>query len=267
MKQIRIGNQTSFSADTPSKPFEYAIANGFDAFEWFIDKKPGNGGWDDDDIDTKMRALIKSKAAEAGIALSVHAPWHANPLKDHGITLLMKNIAFADEIGAGLLNMHLYMDNGINNYLEAITPIIEKTAKLGIKLSIENTVYTNSEDFNKLFTVLQKSSRPKNIGMCLDLGHANLSAESRNDYLKFVDRLEPHVPIIHVHMHENYGDGDTHLPIFAGPAGESDSGVREFLMWLKRSKFTGSIILEQWPNPPSLLNQARDRLYCIWEEK
>ena len=173
MKQIRIGNQTSFSADTPSKPFEYAIANGFDAFEWFIDKKPGNGGWDDDDIDTEMRALIKSKAAEAGIALSVHAPWYANPLIDQGITLLMKNIAFADEIGAGLLNMHLYMDNGINDYVEAIIPIIENTAKLGINLSIENTVYTNSEDFNKLFTVLQKSNNPKNVGMCLDLGHAN----------------------------------------------------------------------------------------------
>ncbi len=267
MKQRRIGIQTSRSAQTPSSPFDSAIARGFDAFGWFIDKKPGNGGWDDDDIDTEMRVLIKSKAAEAGIALSVHAPWHANPLRDQGITLLMKNIAFADEIGAGLLNMHLYMDNGINNYLEAITPIIEKTAKLGIKLSIENTVYTNSEDFNKLFTVLQKSNNPKNVGMCLDLGHANLSAKSRNDYLKFVDRLEPHVPIIHVHMHENYGDGDTHLPIFAGPAGESDSGVREFLMWLKRSKFTGSIILEQWPDPPSLLNQARDRLYYIWEEK
>ncbi len=159
------------------------------------------------------------------------------------------------------------MDNGIKDYVEAITPIIEKTVKVGINLSIENTVYTNSGDFNKLFTVLQKSGRPKNVGMCLDLGHANLSEDSQNDYLKFVDRLESHVPIIHVHMHENYGDSDTHLPIFAGPAGEGDSGVREFLMRLKRSNFKGSIILEQWPDPPSLLNQARDRLYCIWEEK
>ena len=58
MKQIRIGNQTSFSASTPILPFEYAIENGFDAFEWFPDKKEWGAGWDEKDINAETRRYI-----------------------------------------------------------------------------------------------------------------------------------------------------------------------------------------------------------------
>jgi hypothetical protein len=61
MKQIRIGNQTSFSAQTPLQPFDFALENGFDAFEWFPDKKDSGAGWDTDDIDSEMRQHIKER--------------------------------------------------------------------------------------------------------------------------------------------------------------------------------------------------------------
>ncbi len=43
---IRIGNQTN--CHVPSRlPYEFAVAHGFDAFEWFSDK--GRAGWCEDD--------------------------------------------------------------------------------------------------------------------------------------------------------------------------------------------------------------------------
>ena len=102
--------------------------------------------------------------------------------------------------------------------------------------------------------------------MCLDLGHANLSSFSRNNFLKFLDLLDPDIPIIHIHMHENYGDNDSHLPIFTGPAGENDLGIQEFIHRMRKRRYSGSIIFEQWPEPPTLLNEARDRLYNMWNE-
>jgi hypothetical protein len=36
---------------------------------------------------------------------------------------------------------------------------------------------------------------------------------------------------------------------------------------MKRRGFSGSLILEQWPQPPSLLNQARDALLRIWNNE
>lgn len=47
--------------------------------------------------------------------------------------------------------------------------------------------------------------------MCLDMGHANLFPETRNDYVAYV-RLTSQVPIIHWHAHENFGSADDHIP-------------------------------------------------------
>jgi phosphoglucan,water dikinase len=258
---IPIGNQTSFTAAGATAPFEYALASGFDAFEWFPDKKPG-AGWDEGDLPEELRESIRREAQARGMRLSVHARWQANPLDPESYSLLYADLNLARGIGAALLNVHLFEEAGLAAFVSAIIPLAQSTADAGISLAIENTPAHSPELFNELFVRLRSTnSAPMNhVGMCLDLGHANLCAATRNNYIAFVDRLGPDVPIIHVHLHENWGDADTHLPLFTGPSARDDAGVRAFLDRLKRRGFSGSIILEQWPEPPSLLNQARDRL-------
>jgi len=262
MKRIRVGNQTAFSAPALMLPFEYAVANGFDAFEWFPDRHESGAGWDVQDIDSGTRRYIKETAETHDIALSVHASLKADPMIPEAHGLLVEEFVFAQDIGATLVNIHLCSDGGIDAYLKAVTPVVMLSAKTGIRLSIENTPLTCPDDFNRLFSLLRKMGRAKvaHVGMCLDIGHANLCASTRNDYLRFVERLQPHVPVIHIHMHENYGDSDSHLTLFTGPSREDPSGIKGFIGRMKRSGFSGSLILEQWPQPPSLLNQARERL-------
>ena len=55
------------------------------------------------------------------------------------------------------------------------------------------------------------------------------------------------------------------LPVFTGPSGKDDAGLRNFIKRLKERDFSGAIILEQWPDPPSLLNQARDKLQSMFK--
>jgi sugar phosphate isomerase/epimerase len=266
-ERIRIGNQTSFAVKAPIIPFEYAVSNGFGAFEWFPDKKENGTGFMATEIDLKTRRYIRHTARANDIRLSIHAPWWANPMDYEGQALLLKDLKFAHDLGATLLNIHLYNGEGIMAYAMAITEIIERTAEMGIKLSIENTTFTVPEDFNQLFTILRDNKHKKigHVGMCLDLGHANLCDNTHNDYLSFMDRLDKDVPIIHVHLHENYGDEDSHLPVFTGPSGKDDAGLRGFIKRLRERNFSGSIILEQWPDPPSLLNQARDKLQSMFK--
>jgi phosphoglucan,water dikinase len=259
---IRIGNQTAFSAATVIEPFEYAVANGFDAFEWFPDKKESGAGWQESDFDAETRRHIKDTAFEHDIRLSVHAPWQVNPLQAQARERLLENLEFAKDIGASLLNVHLYTEEGMASYVESIVPSVKRFARLGIKLSIENTPFTGPEDFNELFRKLGSLgfSDGAQVGMSLDIGHANLCEATRNDYLRFVDLLDPQVPILHIHVHENYGDYDSHLPLFTGPAGKDASGIQGLMERLKRRNFSGCIILEQWPQPPTLLNETRNRL-------
>ena len=259
-RRIRIGNQTAFSAKTPVEPFEYAVENGFDAFDWFPNKNEAGAGWDEKDLDARARQLIKETAQAHDIRLSVHPPWWLNPLRPGDFDRLGESLEFARDIGASLLNIHLYVEEGVTNYIEALIPLLRKLDGDAIRLSIENTPLTGPEDFNALFTQLENLHKNQGVGMCFDLGHANLCSSTQNDYLRFIDDLDPRVPIIHIHAHENFGESDDHLALFTGPSGKDPAGIDGFVERMKRRSFCGCIILEQWPQPPRLLNQARDRL-------
>src|SRR5262249_20995721 len=154
---------------------------------------------------------------------------------------------------------HLYPDQGVPAYAKAILPFLPLAASNGLRLAIENSVHTSPNDFNQLFVELcRQIPEPQrdllgSVGMCLDIGHANLCAATRNDYLRFIDELDGSIPIIHLHLHENWGDSDSHLTLFTGPSAQNDLGVRGLIRRLKQRGFSGSAILEQWPQPPSLL--------------
>ena len=267
-ERIRIGNQNASAIDDPMIPFEYAMANGFDAFEWFPDRRGTDSGLNTIDMDDGIRTYIRGMARVRDIKLSVHAPWWANPNEPEGLVLLMKALTFAGDIGATLFNIHLSLDKGIETYIGSIRKIIHRTAQMDIKLSLENTPLTLPEDFNQTFRLLKKivGNNTDHVGMCLDLGHANICDQTRNDYLSFMDRLDRGVPIIHIHLHENYGDRDSHMTVFTGPSKKDETGLRGFIKRLKKRDFSGAIILEQWPNPPTLLNYARDRLRRLFED-
>jgi sugar phosphate isomerase/epimerase len=265
---IRIGNQTAISCADRMAPFEFALAHGFDAFEWFADKKSNPDGtftgWDESDMDAAVRAAIRRAGEAHGVLFTVHAPWQANPLHPDGPPLLARSIDFARDIGAVLVNLHLYTDDGASGFARALVPVVREAAAAGVRLSVENTPHTTPSDFNETFARLRDlGAGPEQVGMCLDIGHANLCAATHGDYVRFLDELSPEVPILHAHVHENRGDRDSHLTLFTGPAGEDDSAVRGFLARLRRRRYEGALILEQWPNPPELLVTAATRLRAI----
>jgi len=265
-KRIRIGNQTAISCVDRMEPFEFALHNGFDAFEWFADKKVNRdgsaNGWDEADMAGPTRDWIHATGKARDMRFTVHAPWQANPLHADGDRLLRRSVDFARDIGADLVNLHLYMDDGAASYVRSLEPVIRYAAAAGLQVSIENTPHTTPGDFNETFACLRELDGVGNgtVGMCLDLGHANLCEETHNDFIRYIDELAPEIPIIHLHVHENYGDSDSHLTLFTGPAGTDDSGIRAFLERLRRRNYDGAMILEQWPHPPHLLIEAAARL-------
>jgi phosphoglucan, water dikinase len=260
-----IGNQSSCWTPSLFEPFDFALAQGFNAFEWFPDKKP-TAGWDNSDLDAQARERIRNLAQSNGVRLSVHARCQANPLESKGQEWLQQDLQLATGLGAVMLNIHLFEEKGIAAFVQSLIPLIEGTDRAGVELSIENTPHHAPELFNELFARLRASKgfRTEHVGMCLDIGHANLAAATRNDYIAFFDRLDATIPITHLHLHENWGDMDSHLPLFTGPASKNDSGIRSLLERLKNRNYAGSMILEQWPQPPSLLCDSRGRLISLW---
>jgi sugar phosphate isomerase/epimerase len=262
-RRVRIGNQSAGSAKRLTEPFEYAVENGFDAFEWFLGERRMGEGWEAAELGPSERRAIGRVAAEHDIRLSVHAPWWLDPFESAGQGHLIRSLDFALDVGASNLNVHLVPDRGVEAFERVLRPFLGRLAGLRVRLSIENVPLAGPEDFNRLFSVLAAAGHDGNnglVGMCLDLGHANLYPPLANDYLGYIDRIGPHVPIVHLHLHENYGDDDAHLTPFSGPSGTDASGIEGFVGRMKRRGFSGCGILEMWPDPPSLLNRARDRL-------
>jgi len=263
----RIGNQTSYTSVNILEPFEFAITNRFDAFEWFPDKKEDGRGWSFKDIDNDTRRYIRSKAIENNIQMAIHVPWYVDLTVVEAHHFLDETIKFALDTKASLINIHLSTSD-INGFVRSLRAFLEGAIGAGLNISIENTIYTGPEEFNNLFKIISSMREiDKNrIGMCLDVGHANIYNRYRNDYIGYVNAINPDVPIIHLHIHENFGDDDTHLTVFTGASSNDDSGIRELLRILYLRRFAGMIILEQWPEPRELLKDARDRLLRIWNE-
>ncbi|MBW2730960.1 MAG: sugar phosphate isomerase/epimerase [Deltaproteobacteria bacterium] len=268
-RRISIGNQTSFTAPTATFPFEYAIAHGFDAFEWFPDTTPEGYGFAEEKLDAARRRDIRNLALAHDIRLSVHAPWWIDVSSEESVEQLDSSITFAANVGAKLINIHISHEATLEDHVSAVVLLLKRLHPTGVMLSIENTVQSSPDDFNMLFSLLKERAGRAftNVGVCLDIGHANLCAATRNDYLGFLDRLAPTIPLIHAHVHENWGDRDSHLTLFTGPSAQNSAGVEGFIQRLLTRSYEGALILEQWPDPPELLDNARERLLAILSEQ
>ncbi|MFQ3651928.1 MAG: sugar phosphate isomerase/epimerase family protein [Gemmataceae bacterium] len=267
MPAFYIGNQSAYSAVPLQGPFEYALAQGFEAFEWYPDKRADDAGWTMADLDAARRQEYRDRARDAGIRLSVHAPLSAEPLRPGADRELDEALRFAVDLGAGLLVVHFSEPRRCEEYAAAVSRFLQRCSIVGVRLAIENVPHVAPEEFNRLFNHLPISNRNSpTVGMCFDIGHANLYPGTHNDYLAYLNRLAPEVPILHAHLHENYGDRDSHLVLFTGPAALEPLGVSTLLRHLARRGFEGNLILEQWPSPPDLLVMARDRLTSLLPE-
>lgn len=262
--RIRIGNQTN--CNVPAElPFTFALNNGFDAFEWFSD--PGHVGWHEDEMSKEERTRVRILAQNHDMRMSVHAPWAADPTSLRGSAAIRRSMFFAQDVCAALVNIHLFPQHEVSLYVDSLIPLIEVAILSGVYLSLENTRQTSPEYVNAIFAQLTEiPTAIGRVGMCLDMGHANLYEETRYDYLAYVDQLGEHVPIIHWHAHENWGDRDSHLPLFTGAAARNELGVRALIRRMQARGFAGSVVMEQWPTPPEILIETRSHLMNLWNE-
>lgn len=252
-----IGNQTAFFVP-PLLPFSFAVEQGFEAFEFFPDGGPNDHGWSADEIGPNTRSFIRETALQRGMRLSVHSTLTADLHSPAGRDALSRDLDLARDIGARVLNTH-FEPRDPEVLARDLADLIGVLRESDLVLTLENTVSVSPEDFNDLFSRLPDGP----FAMCLDIGHANLYQGTHNDYLGYLDRLAKSIPIAHIHAHENRGDTDSHLPLFTGPARQNPSGLQGLIARLKRRGFSGSVILEQWPDPPHLLVAARDGLRAL----
>jgi sugar phosphate isomerase/epimerase len=95
--------------------------------------------------------------------------------------------------------------------ISGIQQICDFAADLDMKIAVENMVNMPAilgRRPEEILGILDTVDR-ENVGFILDVGHANTNGNVEN-FLKIKDK------IIHVHVHDNHGERDEHLPVGNG---------------------------------------------------
>lgn len=174
-----------------------------------------------------MAAEEHERATAAGIRIhQVHGPWPTNDTsaekRQAKLAYMERAIRLTPVFGAQYLVLHPDMPFGWGKepdsafawetnlaLFRALLPIAEEE---NVTLCIENmpmTAHAISRT-QRMYEFVQEIGHPR-LGMCLDTGHANVFGDDVGDAVRLI------APVLKVlHVHDNAGDRDNHLPPHAG---------------------------------------------------
>ena len=201
---------------SPAEALKKASALGYEGLEILCDPPWHPRGW-------PLRLV--EELAKSGATLSIHAPIaDVNLISPHPAARafaeaeLARTLTLAAALGARGVTFHLgHRSTGVpyeppwEAAKAAIRRLASRAQSLGVKLCLENDSKSpyaflwDLERFEKLLSEL-------GIPGTLDLGHAWTA--HGDDTLALLPRLAPHIHTVHVH--DNRGRTDDHLPLGTG---------------------------------------------------
>ena len=178
---------------------------------------------------------------------SIHAPFmdvNIAALQDksrlNSIKQIKESIDFANRIGAEAVVVHPGVTSFLpNKYFrkevidfanESMIEIGRYGEDLGVLATFENMpsfntmIYDNIHELNEFLT-------NNGLSMTLDIGHANHAGYTPDEMI--FDSIK------HVHMHDNFGDDDAHLPF-----GEGSIDLKDIFHKLEEKNYNGIYIIE-----------------------
>jgi sugar phosphate isomerase/epimerase len=165
-------------------------------------------------------------------------------------------------VGASWMNIHPdrhtpFHERGfyIQRNIESIRELLPDSQRTGVGIMIENL----PGDFNSARQLGELLDAIPELGLHLDIGHANLQVE-RNTTEEILEAYGSRLR--HVHLHDNRGGhADLHLPLGSGTV-----DVRSAVRALRRSGYDGTVTLEVFTPDKHFLQYSRDELRRIWDE-
>lgn len=207
-------------------------------------------------LNMKRIQILNELKASFGLEYVVHAPFgdlniaSLNPFfRRFMLKRLTRSLNFARLLGvrlwvfhpgahSGLSILHPGKDLKVN--LASVRNLLSIADDLGVSLSIENMpepstmILKRVKDFEEFYREMGE----ENIRIAFDVGHANTVGQVQG----FLDRWGD--KIMHVHVHDNCGALDEHLPIGKGTIDWSS-----LVSFLKKGQFRGLVMVETLESP------------------
>ena len=223
-------------------------------------------------LDRMPRRDIEAMAArirDAGLRPTAHGPFlDLSPgAMDPAVLDLTRNrLHHALELAAVCGAEHIVLHHGWEewrhgfnreewreNSLATWRETARRARDLGVRVVLENVFEARPQDLEPMLSALAGDG----VGFCFDIGHANVFG--RADILEWLEVLSPHLQALH--LHDNHGDQDDHLPI-----GYGTIDFQSFFKWLADHQVRPRAVTlephEEWQLTPSV--EALSKLWP-WE--
>jgi len=217
----------------------------------------GLKGPDLDQLDPQLLDRAAGELADAGLAVTLHAPFFdlnpgaIEPLVFEATAIRYRQaLAAASRLGAHTVVFHPgyeYWKYGGQDHLwleaslQFWPAMIELADTFDLTLALENIFETHP---GTLLELLDRLDSPR-LGHCFDIGHWRLF--SNTALAEWFATLGHH--LLHLHLHDNTGEGDEHRPI-----GEGDIDFDELFTLVRRLDRRPSMTLEA--HTPDVLERS-----------
>jgi sugar phosphate isomerase/epimerase len=189
------------------------------------------------------------------VEFSVHAPLSdinigsLNPrARERSVQEVCETLQAAGRMNIDLCTIHPGFYGPLGMLDKPALAAIEDVAQdSGVRVALENMPEMGQMMMGRTPQELLRLLEGFDLGICLDIGHAH-TAHSIDDFLRLKDR------VINVHIHDNLGDRDSHLPI-----GEGSIDFNKVLRGL--SGYDGRYVIEARSLTDGVL--SRDRLRSL----
>ncbi len=259
---MKIGAMNHPARD-PIAEIDWIGRHGFDFVDFTLE--PPLADPDRIDPGAVRRALDRHK-----LDVVAHTAWflpYGSPfvsLRRAGLGELRRCLKAADRIGARVMNTHycktppgFSFEDAVNWHDEVLAPLCEEAAGLGITIVLEHIPHGGHSQLESIAALLDRIPL---LQFHLDSGHAKLErAYDRWD--EYLDRLGPRLR--HVHLSENDGTHDQHLPL--GAVARSGMDWPERVRRLKSIGYDATITLEVFSLQKEYLLLSRDLLKTWWK--
>lgn len=245
----------------PRKPLlgeiEWIGKNGFDFVDLFLEEDQASP--EQVDID-QTKSLLK----KYGLSVVGHTAWYlpigspVEALRQAAVDEALRGFDVLQKLGSEFVTIHANWPSslfstkeGIGFQLMTLRKLANEAERFDLKILYEPTD-TERDTLGTVLTILQ--SVP-DLFLLVDVGHANLFGRKPREFI-----IRFHKRIRHVHLHDNLGRSDLHLPMACG-----DIDWERTLRCLKKY-YDGTITLEIFSRDRDYVLLTKEKLSRLWRK-
>lgn len=210
---------------------------------------------------------IREALEEYGLGIVCHLPTFVNPadltesLRSASLKEILSSLELAAELGASKAVLHPSYMVGLSSHvpelwmgyaLESLSSIASLGRECGVLLCLENlfpklSPFSTPEAFSDVF------DRFQDLAMTLDIGHAHIGKDGMPRILRFISEFADRIR--HLHISDNRGCGDEHLPL-----GKGSLDFKATANALGKIGYRGTVTLEVFDPDRKALHRSRKYL-------